>query len=251
MPRSTGLKADPTIPLLITPPIGLHGDRRFTQAIRNWCQSITGWNLALDEKGRPNIGPFPCGGMVTIHSQTKEITRSGQYWGFAHFSRSVQRGAKRFDSAGTLRGCGPRRIRESEWTKNSCPYEFRRRRENRQAETIQQNGGAHFVAKVDDDVNLEITACKLRLDYPPLSAIITLFLAVQRVPIPSYSTACSLARAVQPFLSSRPQNVAGKERHGRRFLYFRVAVLEDAELPSSSLVSCGTAPPTSNDDFVR
>ena len=74
----------------------------FTQAIRNWCQSITGWNLALDEKGRPNIGPFPCGGMVTIHSQTREITRSGQYWAFAHFSRNVQRGARRFASSGNL-----------------------------------------------------------------------------------------------------------------------------------------------------
>jgi hypothetical protein len=29
--------------------------------------------LALDERGRPNIGPFPCGGLVAIHSQTKEI----------------------------------------------------------------------------------------------------------------------------------------------------------------------------------
>lgn len=76
----------------------------FTQAIRNWCQSITGWNLALDEKGRPNIGPFPCGGLVTINSQTKEITRSGQYWGFAHFSRSVRRGAKRFNSSGDVPG---------------------------------------------------------------------------------------------------------------------------------------------------
>src|SRR5262249_50265749 len=67
--------------------------RTYTKAIRNWCQSITGWNLALDEKGRPNIGPFPCGGMVTINSATKEITRSGQYWAFAHFSRVVRRGA--------------------------------------------------------------------------------------------------------------------------------------------------------------
>ena len=57
--------------------------RTFTEALRNWCRSITGWNLALDEHGRPNIGPFSCGGLVTIHSQTKEITRSGQYWAFA------------------------------------------------------------------------------------------------------------------------------------------------------------------------
>lgn len=76
--------------------------RTFTGALRNWCRSITGWNLALDEKGRPNIGQFPCGGMVTIHSQTKEITRSGQFWALAHFSRVVRRGAKRFESLSTL-----------------------------------------------------------------------------------------------------------------------------------------------------
>jgi glucosylceramidase len=76
----------------------------FTDVLRNWCQSVTGWNLALDEKGRPNIGPFPCGGMVTIHSQTRQITYSGQYWAFAHFSRQVRRGARRFDSASELAG---------------------------------------------------------------------------------------------------------------------------------------------------
>ena len=78
--------------------------RTFTDAIRNWCQSITAWNLALDEKGRPNIGPFSCGGLVTIHSQTREITRSGQYWAFAHFSRAVRRGARRLQSAGQFDG---------------------------------------------------------------------------------------------------------------------------------------------------
>jgi glucosylceramidase len=76
----------------------------FTQAINNWCRSVTGWNLALDEKGRPNIGPFPCGGLVTIHSQTREVTKSGQYWAFAHFSRNVRRGAKRFESRGSVPG---------------------------------------------------------------------------------------------------------------------------------------------------
>jgi glucosylceramidase len=78
--------------------------RTYIGAMRHGCESITGWNLALDERGRPNIGPFPCGGMVTIHSQTREITRSGQYWGFAHFSRLIRRGAQRFDSEGDLAG---------------------------------------------------------------------------------------------------------------------------------------------------
>ena len=70
----------------------------FSNALSNWCRSLTAWNLALDEHGRPNIGPFPCGGVVTINSQTKEITRSGQYWAFAHYSRIVRRGARRFQS---------------------------------------------------------------------------------------------------------------------------------------------------------
>ncbi|MGA6984919.1 MAG: glycoside hydrolase family 30 beta sandwich domain-containing protein [Terriglobales bacterium] len=70
----------------------------FSAALGNWCRSITAWNLALDEHGRPNIGPFPCGGVVTIDSQTREITRSGQYWALAHYSRVIRRGAHRFDS---------------------------------------------------------------------------------------------------------------------------------------------------------
>jgi glucosylceramidase len=74
----------------------------FAAILRNWSRSITAWNLALDEKGQPNIGPFPCGGVVTIHSQTKAITRSGQYWALAHYSRAFRRGARRFDSQGHL-----------------------------------------------------------------------------------------------------------------------------------------------------
>jgi glucosylceramidase len=74
----------------------------FTDVLRNWCRSITGWNLALDEQGRPNIGPFPCGGVVTINSRSQEITRSGQYWALVHFARFVRRGAVRFDSQSTL-----------------------------------------------------------------------------------------------------------------------------------------------------
>ena len=70
----------------------------FSDVLKHWCRSITAWNLALDERGRPNIGPFPCGGVVTINSETKEITRSGQYWAFAHYSRVVRRGARRFVS---------------------------------------------------------------------------------------------------------------------------------------------------------
>lgn len=72
--------------------------------LRNGCRSVTGWNLALDEQGRPNIGPFSCGGLVTVNSQTKAITYSGQFWGLAHYSSFVQRGGMRFASSSKTEG---------------------------------------------------------------------------------------------------------------------------------------------------
>jgi len=70
----------------------------FSDILRNWCKSITAWNLALNEKGLPNIGPMACSGTVTIDSQTKDVTRSGQYWAFAHYSKLMRRGARRIGS---------------------------------------------------------------------------------------------------------------------------------------------------------
>ena len=72
----------------------------FTTNLRNWCRGLTAWNFALDEKGHPNIGPFPCGGLVTIDSQSKAISYSGQYYALAQFSKFVRRGAKRIESSG-------------------------------------------------------------------------------------------------------------------------------------------------------
>lgn len=72
----------------------------FTAILRNQARCIIAWNLALDENGKPNIGPFSSGGLVTVHSQTHEVAPSGQYRAFAHYSRAVSRGARRFDSQG-------------------------------------------------------------------------------------------------------------------------------------------------------
>ena len=77
--------------------------KTFTGILRNWSRSITAWNLALDEVGKPNVGPFSCGGLVSFNGKTKEITRSGQYWALGHFSRCIKRGAKRIDSQANLK----------------------------------------------------------------------------------------------------------------------------------------------------
>jgi glucosylceramidase len=65
---------------------------------------VVGWNFLLDEAGKPNIGPFKCGGLVTIDSKTGELTRSGQYWAFTHFSKVIQRNARVIASYGDMIG---------------------------------------------------------------------------------------------------------------------------------------------------
>lgn len=51
----------------------------------------------LDEMGGPNIGPFFCGGLVTRHSQSGELSYSGQYKAFRHIANFMQRGAKIYE----------------------------------------------------------------------------------------------------------------------------------------------------------
>lgn len=77
--------------------------RDYSEILRNSARCIVGWNLVLDENGKPNIGPFSCGGMVTVNSKTHAITRSGQYWAFAHYSKTVERGAHVIASTGDVK----------------------------------------------------------------------------------------------------------------------------------------------------
>lgn len=76
----------------------------YAGVLKNWARCVVGWNLVLDEQGRPNIGPFECGGLVTLDSKTHEIRRSGQYWAFAHYSKAIGRGAHVISSHATLPG---------------------------------------------------------------------------------------------------------------------------------------------------
>jgi glucosylceramidase len=76
---------------------------KFSEILRNGLRCIIGWNMALDENGKPNIGPFPCGGVVTVHSGTNAITRCGQYWAFAHYSRAFRRSSTIIRSDGEIK----------------------------------------------------------------------------------------------------------------------------------------------------
>ncbi len=72
----------------------------FTGILRNGPRCIIAWNLVLDERGRPNIGPFSCGGVATVNSISKKVSYSGQFWAFNHYSRSIRRGARIVGSEG-------------------------------------------------------------------------------------------------------------------------------------------------------
>jgi glucosylceramidase len=72
--------------------------------LRNWSRSVFCWNIALTEQGKPHIGPFVKfdqengGGLLQIHSTTREIKRSSMLLALGHFSKFVKRGAVRIES---------------------------------------------------------------------------------------------------------------------------------------------------------
>jgi glucosylceramidase len=66
----------------------------YAQLFRNWSRCALAWNLVLNEKGGPNLGPFTCGGVITVNSKTQQLSRSGLYWALAHYAKNVRRGAR-------------------------------------------------------------------------------------------------------------------------------------------------------------
>lgn len=38
--------------------------KTYTDVLNNWCRSAVAWNVATDEHGEPNIGPYPCGDIL-------------------------------------------------------------------------------------------------------------------------------------------------------------------------------------------
>jgi len=70
-------------------------------AVRHWTRALMLWNIVLDEKGNPNIGPFVnARGTITIDSKTREISRGPDYWVLKHYTHAARRGSKRFGSQG-------------------------------------------------------------------------------------------------------------------------------------------------------
>ncbi|MBE7220739.1 MAG: hypothetical protein INR64_19905, partial [Caulobacteraceae bacterium] len=81
---------------MVDDPDYLTGWTKWAQTIagvlNNRAQSFTTWNVALDEHGRPNIGPFTCGGLVTVRSSDHAVVRTGLYYALGHYARVIARG---------------------------------------------------------------------------------------------------------------------------------------------------------------
>ncbi len=72
-------------------------------ALRNWARCVIDWNVALDEHGNPNIGPFVHShGTTTIDSTTHAITRNPNYWVIKHYNHAARRGARVVASQGEI-----------------------------------------------------------------------------------------------------------------------------------------------------
>lgn len=89
------------------PELPLHftegGPRLYDHYDSDWCKwaimiskaitcgysSFTGWNLLLDERGGPNIGPFFCGGLLTRNSESGALSESGQYRALSHIAKYI------------------------------------------------------------------------------------------------------------------------------------------------------------------
>jgi glucosylceramidase len=65
----------------------------------NWARAISLWNMALDENAGPqNDGCNDCRGVVTVDSQSGNVTYNADYYALGHFSKFVRRGAVRIAS---------------------------------------------------------------------------------------------------------------------------------------------------------
>lgn len=68
-------------------------------ATDNWARGVLMWNLALDENYGPHAGGCgDCRGVVTIDSNTGQVTRNQEYYAFGNASRFVHQGAHRIAS---------------------------------------------------------------------------------------------------------------------------------------------------------
>jgi glucosylceramidase len=78
---------------------GLEGAVTLVDTFRNFASSYNAWVSLLDERGKPNNGPFDASRtMITTDSTTRKPTEHFDFFLYGQFMRFVQRGAVRIGS---------------------------------------------------------------------------------------------------------------------------------------------------------
>lgn len=65
----------------------------------NYCSTFCDWNLLLNEKGGPNHVGNLCDAPIMVNTKTQEIYIHDSYYYIGHFSKYIQKGAKRIGSS--------------------------------------------------------------------------------------------------------------------------------------------------------
>lgn len=95
----------PAVPIHFTEGsvFSIWGPYDLIQRFRNRASSYNAWVCLLDDKGRPNNGPFPAThAILKLHSDTLRIEELLEYYAYGHFMKFVRVGAHRIESpAGT------------------------------------------------------------------------------------------------------------------------------------------------------
>lgn len=96
----------PKVPLHFTEGsvFGLKGGVELIEKLRNWASSYNAWVTILDDKGKPNNGPFEASRtIITLDPKTNKPTEHFDFFLYGHFMKFIQRGAVRIESSGSAR----------------------------------------------------------------------------------------------------------------------------------------------------
>lgn len=79
---------------------GIAGARELVHRLRHHAASYNAWVTILDERGRPNNGPFPAThAILKLHSDSLRIEELLEYHVYGHFMKFIRRGALRIASS--------------------------------------------------------------------------------------------------------------------------------------------------------
>lgn len=91
----------PNVPLYFTEGsvFGLKGGVELTERLRHHASAYNAWVTILDDKGKPNNGPFEASRtIITLDPQTKQPKEHFDFFQYGQFMKFVRRGAQRIES---------------------------------------------------------------------------------------------------------------------------------------------------------